>query len=92
MKVLVLGSSGYIGSHLIESLLAAKHSVTAASRNIEVIQDRNWSNVQIVYCDLFDVESIHAALRDIDVAFYLVHSMAAGDQFDSLDRTAAENF
>ena len=92
MKVLVLGSSGYIGSHLIGSLLAAKHSVTAASRNIEVIQDRNWSNVQIVYCDLFDVESIHAALRDIDVAFYLVHSMAAGDQFDSLDRTAAENF
>ena len=36
--------------------------------------------------------SLRAALEGIDVAYYLVHSMAAGGEFASLDREAAANF
>ena len=92
MNILVIGSSGYIGSHLIDRLKDTSHSISASSRNIQVIENRDWQNVSLVSCDLFDQPSIERALHNIDVVFYFVHSMAAGGDFDALDRKAAENF
>ena len=92
MNILVIGSSGYIGSHLIDRLKSSSHKIFASSRNIQVIENRDWSHVNLIYCDLFDSESIHIALKNIDVVFYFVHSMAAGSNFDLLDRDAAHNF
>ena len=92
MNILVIGSSGYIGSHLIDRLKETSHSISASSRNIQVIENRDWQDVSLVYCDLFDESSIKSALHNIDIVFYFVHSMAAGGDFDSLDRKAAENF
>ena len=92
MNILVIGSSGYIGSHLIDRLKDTSHSISASSRNIQVIENRDWQDVSLVFCDLFDQPSIETALHNIDVVFYFVHSMAAGGNFDVLDRKAAENF
>jgi uncharacterized protein YbjT (DUF2867 family) len=89
---LVFGASGYIGSNLVPALLAAGHRVRATARNVEVLEARGWSGVELVRADALDPASLAPALTGIDTAYYLVHSMAAGRDFAALDRQAAENF
>ena len=90
-KILVLGSSGYIGTHLVPGLVQAGHSVRAASRNREVLIGRNWENVEITETDILSGKGLDEAVRDIDVIYYLVHSMASGKDYAEKDRQAATN-
>lgn len=89
---LVLGASGYIGSHLVPYLVDEGRRVRAASRNIEVLEGRGWHDVELVSADALDVDSLDAALAGVDTAYYLVHSMAAGKDFADIDAEAARNF
>ncbi len=89
---LVFGASGYIGTHLTPMLRDAGHRVRASSRNVEVLEGRQWDDVELVEADALDPDTLDAALADIDTAFYLVHSMAAGKNFAELDARAARNF
>lgn len=90
--VLVFGASGYIGSNLVPFLLDSGLTVRAAARNIDVLEGRQWEGVECVAADALDRSSLDSALRGIDVAYYLVHSMAAGRHFGKLDLEAARNF
>ncbi len=89
---LVLGASGYVGGNLAPPLAARGHSVRAAARRREVLEARGWRDVEVVQADALAPESLDAALAGIDVAYYLVHSMAAGRDFPQIDREAARNF
>ncbi len=89
---LVFGASGYIGSNLVPRLLAEGIPVRAAARRVEALEARNWQGVEIRAADALDPESLDAVLEDIDTAYYLVHSMAAGRDFGRLDLEAARNF
>ncbi len=89
---LVFGASGYIGSHLVPYLRARGIPVRAASRRIEVLQARQWEGVITCAADALEPASLAAALADVDTAYYLVHSMAAGKDFGQIDLQAAENF
>ena len=91
-RYLVFGASGYIGTNLVPFLSQQGLTVRAAARNIEVLEVRDWSGVELAQADALDARSLEAALADVDVAFYLVHSMAAGRDFSKLDLAAAENF
>jgi uncharacterized protein YbjT (DUF2867 family) len=89
---LVFGASGYIGSNLVPALVAAGQRVRATARNVEVLEARGWQGVDLVAADALDPASLAAALEGVEVAYYLVHSMAAGRDFATLDRRAAANF
>ena len=89
---LVFGASGYIGSNLVPALLAAGHRVRATARNVEVLEARGWTGVELVRADALDPASLAPALAGVDTAYYLVHSMAAGRDFGRLDLQAAGNF
>jgi uncharacterized protein YbjT (DUF2867 family) len=89
---LVFGASGYVGSNLVPELLAAGHRVRASSRHVEVLEGRGWDGAELVGADALDPDSLHPALAGVDVAYYLVHSMAAGPDFAEIDRRAAANF
>lgn len=91
-RCLVFGASGYVGSHLVPRLRAEGLQVRAAARSRAGLEARGWSDVEIVTADALAPETLLAALSGIDVAYYLVHSMAAGRQFGRLDRIAAANF
>ncbi len=91
-RCLVFGASGYIGSNLVPYLLAHGLAVRAASRNPEVLAARAWQGVEIVAADALLPETLADALAGIDIAYYLVHSMAAGPDFGRLDVEAAANF
>ena len=92
MKVLVFGASGYIGTNLIPKLQARGWPVRASARHIDVLEARRWQGVELVSADALRPASLTAALEGIDLAYYLVHSMAAGGDFARLDREAAANF
>ena len=89
---LVFGASGYIGTNLVEYLLADGRRVRATSRSREVLEGRNWESAETCSADALKPETLDAALAGVDVAYYLVHSMAAGKAFPELDARAAKNF
>jgi uncharacterized protein YbjT (DUF2867 family) len=91
-RVLVFGATGYVGTHLVPFLDARGLTVRAAARRHSALEARGWPRVELVRADALVPSSLEPALRGIEVAYYLVHSMAAGDDFPRLDREAAENF
>ncbi|HSO07889.1 MAG TPA: SDR family oxidoreductase [Pelomicrobium sp.] len=91
-RVLVFGASGYVGSNLVPRLAAEGLTVRAAARNRKVLEARGWSGVELAEADALDPATLPAALTGVAVAYYLVHSMAAGSRFGRLDLEAAENF
>lgn len=93
MKILVTGATGYVGGRLVERLVAEGRDVRVMARDPARAASRPWAGrVEIVRGDLLDAETLGPALEDVDVAYYLVHSMASGADFAERDRQAARNF
>ena len=92
MRVLVTGATGYIGGRLVPRLLARGHRLRCVARNPSRLEGHPWPGVEIVQGDLEDPKASAQALQGIDVAYYLVHSMAAGQAFWERDRLMALAF
>ncbi len=94
-RVLVLGSTGYVGGRLVPLLLESGCRVRAAGRSIEKIRARPWGdhpNLEPVVADAFRFSELAKAVMGCDTAYYLVHSMTKGiGDFSDLDRAAACN-
>ena len=88
----MFGASGYVGGWLVPRLVEAGVQVRATARNREVLAARNWSGVELVEADALDPSSLAPALEGVQVAYYLVHSMASGKRFGALDLEAADHF
>ncbi|MFB7999915.1 SDR family oxidoreductase [Streptomyces sp. NPDC056002] len=93
LHCLVTGASGYIGGRLVPELLATGHRVRCMARSPAKLRDHPWAGeVDVVRGDVQDAESVAAALRGVDVAYYLVHSLGSGPGFEAADRRAAGIF
>src|SRR5580692_9153691 len=93
LRCLVTGASGYIGGRLVPELLAAGYSVRCMARDPGKLGDRPWSgDVEIAEADALDPDAVGRALTDIDVAYYLIHSLGTGVSFEQRDRDAARVF
>ena len=92
LRVLVTGATGYIGGRLVPRLLADGHAVRCVARNPNRLAGHPWPGAEIVAGNLGDPEATHRALQGIDVAYYLVHSMAGGEAFWERDRQMALAF
>lgn len=94
MKILLTGANGYIGMRLLPLLLNAKHEVVCAVRDAErlSIDKETRSQVSIIEIDFLDETSTELP-KDIDVAYYLIHSMSTSTtDFDELEAKAARRF
>ena len=86
----VTGVTGYIGGRLVPELLAAGWRVRVLARHPERLRDRPWStDVEVVVGDADDLDTVRTLLRGAQVAYYLIHSLAAGRRFEARDRHTA---
>ena len=90
--ILVTGATGYIGGRLARQLLAEGYSVRAMARDPRRLAALERLGAESVSGDVLDPASLTSAMRGIDVAYYLVHSMGDGPDFEARDRQAATNF
>jgi uncharacterized protein YbjT (DUF2867 family) len=89
---LVTGATGYIGGRLVPRLLAAGHHVRCLTRTPQSLRDVPWRPaVDVVAGDLLDPATARKALTNIDVAYYLVHSLGS-PSFEETDASAATTF
>jgi uncharacterized protein YbjT (DUF2867 family) len=92
-RALVTGASGYVGGRLVPELLAAGWTVRALARSADRLRDAPWvGDVEVAVGDVTDGENLAAALEGVDVAYYLVHSIGSGSEFEDTDRAAAATF
>jgi uncharacterized protein YbjT (DUF2867 family) len=92
MKILVVGASGYIGGRLVPRLVGREHDLTLMSRDARPLAAR-FPGINVVSADLLAPTTLAPALEGIETAYYLAHSMRAGERgFAERDRQAARDF
>jgi uncharacterized protein YbjT (DUF2867 family) len=90
VKTLVTGVTGYVGAAVVPALLRDGHEVTGFARDPGRLQ----LEVPLIQGDAVTGAGLERALAGVEVAYYLIHSMEAGDAqpFRQLERQAAERF
>ena len=94
MKILLTGATGYIGRRLLPALLEMGHEVVCSVRDkarLDVSAFKQ-AKISIIEADLMVPESLDKLPKDIDAAYYLVHSMSASGDFSQTELRSAKNF
>ena len=92
MRILLTGATGYVGGRLLPLLEAAGHQVRCLVRRPEKLAGRTGPSTELCQGDANEPEDLARACDGVDVAYWLVHSMESGVDFERADRLAAERF
>jgi len=95
MKILLTGTTGYIGKRLIPFLLEMNHTLICCVRDKQRFPEilKNNKNVSLIEVDFLDKNSLDSIPNEIDIAYYLIHSMSSSSsKFESLEEQCAINF
>ncbi len=98
MKILLTGSTGYIGRRLLPVLVAAGHQVVCLVRDQRRFDWEDFTedflqHVTVIEGDLNQANDLPSLPADIDAAYYLVHSMSSSNpDFTTLESESAKNF
>ncbi len=94
MKILLTGSTGYIGKRLLPILIEAGHDVICCVRDPKRFNppESVKEKITVLQLDLLDKKSLATIPQDIDGAYYLVHSMSSSVDYESLEEISAINF
>ncbi|REJ78709.1 MAG: DUF2867 domain-containing protein [Acidobacteria bacterium] len=95
MKILLTGANGYIGKRLLSVLVESGHDVVCMVRDPDRLNPPRAvkGSISVITADLNEPSTLSAIPEDIDVAYYLVHSMTqSSSEFRQLERNAAGNF
>ena len=91
LRILLTGATGYVGGRLLPLLEASGHFVRCLARKPEALTARVAPATEVVEGDVLDRAKLDAAMKGVDFAYYLVHSMGSVD-FEESDRIGARQF
>lgn len=96
MRILLTGVTGYIGKRLLIQLLDEGHHIVCAVRDLQHFNeklDHKKGSLEVIYTDFLKPESLENIPKEIDAAYYLIHSMSttSGD-FEKMEEESAINF
>jgi uncharacterized protein YbjT (DUF2867 family) len=95
MKILVTGATGYIGKRLIPLLLNDGHTIVCPVRDKKRAENyfKDEKNIELIEADFLKSSSLSAIPKDVDAAYYLIHSMSnSAKEFHVLEEKCAFNF
>ncbi len=94
MRILLTGATGYIGKRLLPVLIDKGHKVICCVRDKQKFnpEESLIDKIEIIENDLTQKESLNNIPKDIDIAYYLVHSMSVSRDYDKLEKISAINF
>jgi len=90
--ILLTGASGYIGGRLLPLLEATPFRIRCLARRPDYLRQRVGPDTEVVAGDVFDIPSLDKAMTGVDTAYFLVHSLGGGADYEEKDRLAAANF
>jgi len=95
MKILITGTTGYIAQRLLPVLLENGHHVVCCVRDSKRFNIKKYAspNISLIEVDFLNRDSLQNIPIDIDLAYYLIHSMSTqnGD-FSDMEEICATNF
>jgi uncharacterized protein YbjT (DUF2867 family) len=95
MNILLTGVTGYIGQRLLPVLLEQGHHVVCCVRDARRFKYHNYNknDITVIEVDFLNPETLKAIPENIDVAYYLIHSMStlSGD-FENMEEHCAQYF
>lgn len=98
LNILLTGANGYIGLRLLPALLDAEHRVIGLVRDKARFPCQQFGafisdgRLEVIEGDMLVEGSLPEISREIDAAYYLLHSMGAGKDFEKMEAACAENF
>ncbi|MCB0661323.1 MAG: SDR family oxidoreductase [Saprospiraceae bacterium] len=95
MKILLTGVTGYIGQRLLPVLLEKGHEVVCCTRDKSRFDRSKYPNpnLSVIELDLLNQDTLSNIPKDIEAAYYLVHSMASSEgDFEEKEKISAQNF
>ncbi|MCS3552614.1 MULTISPECIES: SDR family oxidoreductase [unclassified Sphingobacterium] len=95
MKILLTGATGYIAQRLLPVLLDKKHQVVCCVRDVNRFDRSKYDgfDFELIEVDFLKNDFLDQIPQDIDVAYYLMHSMSSSENdFTEAELTVAANF
>ncbi len=94
MRILLTGATGYIGKRLLPALINNGHHVVCCVRDKERFNPPQslQKNLSVLEIDFLDEKSVNRIPRDINAAYYLIHSMSGSKNYSHLELLSALNF
>ncbi len=94
MKILLTGANGYIGKRLLPVLVKLGHEIVCCVRNkSRFATEHEDKQLQVIEIDFLDPKSPDQFPHDIDVAFYLIHSLSSAvGNFEEQEALTAKHF
>lgn len=90
-KILIVGATGFMGINLTRYLIEKNYKIRVFIRNKDKFHLKN-KKIEIFIGDLENKSDLDNALKNIDIAFYLAHSMSQTKNFEKLEKLGAKNF
>ena len=94
-KILLTGATGYIGKRMISVIASKGYKIICCTRDIsrfDLPEGIYKERIEVIEVDFLVKDSLSAIPKDIDGAYYLMHSMNTSSDYEEMEKTCAQNF